>query len=217
MEISVNNVKLYYEVSGEGAPLILLHGNGESHKIFDRFVTDLDGRYTAYAIDSRCHGESQRKLPLSYGLMTDDVAGFITKLKIDKPTVIGFSDGGIICLLLAVKYPELVGKIIALGANATPDGLNPRLTRIMKILYKIIRSPKLKMMLTEPDITKEQLSAVSVPTVIVAGSNDMITAEHTKYIADNIPSAVLNILEGEGHASYVINSPKLYKVLRKFI
>lgn len=217
MEISVNNIKLFYEISGEGAPLILLHGNGESHKIYDRFVADLGGRYTTYAIDSRCHGKSQRKLPLSYELMADDIAAFIKELKIDRPTIIGFSDGGIICLLLSIKYPDILGKIIVLGANATPDGLNLKFTRIMKILYKITKSPKLKMMLTQPNITKEQLNAITVPAVIIAGSNDLITNKHTKYIADNIPSAVLNILEGEGHTSYVINSPKLYKILEKYL
>ena len=83
MQIFVNNVNLYYETYGDGQPIILLHGNSENHKIFDKLVENLKGNYKVYAIDSRCHGESENLIDISYNLMRDDVIEFIKKLNIE--------------------------------------------------------------------------------------------------------------------------------------
>lgn len=217
MYTTVNGADLYYEVTGSGKPLILLHGNGESHRIFRRFVSDLGGRRKVYAIDSRCHGKSGKKLPLSYDLLTADVAEFIRKLEIESPAVMGFSDGGIVCLLLAADYPDLVGEIIAMGANADPGGLKPSLIRIMNGIYRLTKSPKFRMMLTEPHITAERLSRISCPAHIIAGTKDLVLPEHTRFIAESIGGATLDLLEGESHTGYVVNSPKLYGIVEKYL
>ena len=95
MNVQVNGVILYYEKQGSGPPLVLLHGNGEDGRIFDRTAEVLAPHYTVYTIDSRCHGKSSRNVPLSYDLMAADVLAFSKALKLEKPVICGFSDGGI--------------------------------------------------------------------------------------------------------------------------
>lgn len=196
---------------------MLLHGNGESCRIFDMLVEELPPYFKCYALDSRCHGKSQHKVPLGYSLMADDVAGFIKELKLEKPVVIGFSDGGIVALLLAVNYPELAEKIICVGANATPDGLHPMVLKILRLSYFLTRSKKVKLMLTEPNITAEQLQSIETPSVFIAGEKDIIRQEHTRFIADNVRNSVCEIVENATHSDYVVNSPRFYEILKKYL
>ena len=107
MNVQVNGVILYYEKQGSGPPLVLLHGNGEDGRIFDRTAEVLAPYYTVYTIDSRCHGRSSRDVLLSYDLMAADVLAFSKALKLEKPVICGFSDGGIVALLAAIRAPEL--------------------------------------------------------------------------------------------------------------
>ena len=134
MEIIANNVKLNYEVFGEGTPIILLHGNGEDIKIFDKLILKLKSKYKVYAIDSRCHGKSEKTKNISYELMCDDIIDFIKKLKIKKPILYGFSDGGIIGLLLAIKNSKILSKLIVSGANLDPKGFK-LMMRVYTIFY----------------------------------------------------------------------------------
>ncbi len=123
MIINVNNVKLYYEIYGQGKPIILVHGNSETHEIFDVLIENLKENYKVYALDSRCHGKSQNTNKISYDLMAEDMIEFIKKLNISKPVFYGFSDGGIVGLLIAIKEPKLLSKIIISGANLNPKGM----------------------------------------------------------------------------------------------
>ena len=120
MNVQVNGVILYYEKQGSGPPLVLLHGNGEDGRIFDRTAEVLAPHYTVYTIDSRCHGKSSRNVPLSYDLMAADVLAFSKALKLEKPVICGFSDGGIVALLAAIRAPELPGALIACGSQYHP-------------------------------------------------------------------------------------------------
>ena len=106
MYIDINNVKLYYDVVGIGSPLILIHGNGESHEIFDEAVKLLSEHFTCYLLDSRGHGQSQKVSEYHYADMAEDVYQFIQALSLHNITFYGFSDGGIIGLLLASRYPD---------------------------------------------------------------------------------------------------------------
>ena len=123
MRIAVNGTELYYQVSGRGKPLILLHGNGESGRIFDQIEGSLARDYQVYVVDSRGHGRSGRGVPVDYRLMTEDMAQFIQRLKLDKPAFYGFSDGGIVGLMLAIQHPGLLSCLAVSGANANPQGL----------------------------------------------------------------------------------------------
>lgn len=217
MIIKVNDISLFYEKTGQGKPIILLHGNGENHKIFDKLTEQLSSEYTVYAIDSRGHGQSSKVKEIDYNSMMEDVASFIKELNIEAPILYGFSDGGIIGLLLASKYPTMLSKLIVSGANTTPDGLDNGVLCIMKLLYFLTRSSKTKMMLTQPNITADELKRIQTPVLVLAGEKDIIKQEHTKYIAAQIPNHVLNIIKGEGHGSYIVHSKKLYTIMKPFL
>lgn len=217
MLVRVNETSLYYEKRGTGMPLILLHGNGEDHTIFDASVLLLEKQFTVYAIDSRGHGRSEGVREFHYSDMAEDVAAFIRKLEIERPVICGFSDGGITALLVAIKYPDLPGIIVTCGANTHPDGIKRRALWMMKRSYKRDHSPLTKLMLTEPDISAEELEKIEVPAIIIAGSNDLIKESDTKFIAKHIKDSRLLILKGEDHGSYINHSQKLGYLLMELI
>ena len=217
MKILVNNVNLYYETYGEGQPIILLHGNGETHEIFDKLIDKLKENYKVYAIDSRCHGKSENLTDISYNIMRDDVIDFIKILKIQKPILYGFSDGGIIGILVAIKEPDLLSKLIVSGANITPNGLKPKDYLLTKLAYFFTKNKLLKIMINEPNIKQQELKRINIPTVILAGENDCIKPKHTKFIADNIKNSTLEIIKKETHGSYVAHNDKLYEILKKYL
>lgn len=217
MNISVNNVKLHYEVCGNGAPIILLHGNGESIDIFDKLTSKLKLTNTVYAIDSRCHGKSESTKEISYELMAQDVIDFIHKLNIQKPVIYGFSDGGIVALIISIKEPYLLKKIIVSGVNISPNGMKKSTLLFCKLTYFFTRNKLVKMMCYTPNISLKALNTISIPTYILAGENDVIQYEHTKLIADNIPNSTLEIIAGENHSSYIVHSEKIYNVIKKYI
>lgn len=217
MEIQVNNVKLYYEEYGSGQPIVLLHGNQETHEIFDKLINKLKDNYKVYAIDSRCHGKSENPKEISYNLMCDDIIDFIKVLNIEKPILYGFSDGGIIGLLIAIKETNLLSNLIISGANITPDVFTFFDNLITKLFYFFTRSKYIKMMLDEPNIPLEDLHRITIPVHVLAGEKDVIKYEHTKLIADNISNSTIEIIKGEKHGSYIIHSDKIYEIIKKYI
>lgn len=217
MKIKVNNVELYYEEYGTGNPIILLHGNQETHKIFDKLIEQLKKKHKVYAIDSRCHGQSDNPTEISYNLMCEDIIQFIKELKIEKPILYGFSDGGIIGLLIAIKEPDILSNLIISGANITPDVFTTFDLILTKLFYFFTRSKYIKMMLDEPNISIEELQRIITPVHVLAGEKDVIKLEHTKLIADNIKNSTLEIIPKENHGSYIIHSDKIYEIIKKYI
>lgn len=217
MYIQLNGQVLQYEKDGEGSPIILLHGNGESHEIFDALMQELAKDYTVYAIDSRGQGGSATPKSYRYTDMAQDVVNFISSLSIDHPTLVGFSDGGIIALLVAMKHSELLSSIVICGANLTPKGLTGSALRQMKKEYKKTSSPLVKLMLEEPNICDWQLKTITVPALICAGSDDIIKPKETKAIASSIPNARLHLFQDETHGSYIRHTAKLAPVIREFL
>ncbi len=112
----VNGLKLFYHKEGSGRPVILLHGNGEDHTIFDVAIRDLARSYTVYALDSRAHGKSDPVPSLTYREMAEDVAAFIRQQGLEKPALVGFSDGGVVALLVALRWPDLPGRAFRTAA-----------------------------------------------------------------------------------------------------
>lgn len=217
MNTNVNGVRLHFDCAGQGLPVVLLHGNGEDHTIFDQLMAQLSPQYRVYAIDSRGHGRSSGASELHYADMAEDVAAFIQKLDLKKPVLYGFSDGGIIGLLIAIQYPELLSKLAVSGVNTTPRGLRLSFSLLIRFAHFFTRNPMLKLMLTEPDITQQQLRTIKVPTLLLAGKKDIIKPSHTNFIAQCIPNADLKVLEQETHTSYVVHSEKIYGYLIEFI
>jgi pimeloyl-ACP methyl ester carboxylesterase len=213
MMCHVNNIDLYYEKSGAGKPLLMLHGNGETHKIFDKAIPLLAEHFTVYAIDSRGHGQSSAVSEYHYDDFAEDIKCFIDELKLESPILYGFSDGGIIGLLLAARYPQLLSQLIISGANTAPDGIRTGWLMLFRLINAVVKDPKMTMMLTEPNITTEMLRRIVIPTTVLAGSRDMIKRSDTEYIADSIPNSKLCILQGEGHGSYIVHSTKIVNLI----
>jgi len=212
-----SDVELYYEKVGQGSPVVLLHGNGEDLFIFDVLTKQLSLGNTVYAIDSRDHGKSSKVEGLDYNVMMEDVVAFIEGLGIQKPVLYGFSDGGIIGLLLAIKYPAMLSKLVISGANTNPNGVKREIFFLMKSVYFFTRNQKYKLMLTQPNIADAELKTIVTPTLVLAGSKDFIKDKHTKNIAKNIRNSVLKIVEGESHTSYVVHSEKLFEIIKPFL
>lgn len=208
---------LFYEVTGQGQPLLLIHGNGEDHSIFDKAVAVLKDHFRVYALDSRGHGQSFPVDVYHYQDMAEDVHQFITGLSLEKPILCGFSDGGILGLLLASQYPDLLGGVIACGVNTRPEEIKPFWLMLFRLMYRFNRSPLFQLMLTEPDISPDQLARITCPVLITGGSRDMISPKHMEEVTRQIPGAKLHILPGEGHGSYIIGSEKIAQIVLDFV
>lgn len=212
MFVKVNDINLYYEVKGEGQPLMMVHGNSETHEIFDVASEVLKDYYKVYLIDSRDHGQSDKVKELHYDDMADDMVKFMEELDLKDVVYYGFSDGGIIGLLAAMKT-DRISRMVLSGANMTVNGVKPALKLLIKVLYFFTKDQKMEMMLKEPDIKPEDLKKISVPVSVVAGEKDMVTYEETKLIADSIPEAKLRIIPKAGHGSYIVHKKDIADII----
>ena len=214
MYIGINGIQLYYEKTGHGRPLILVHGNSEDHTIFDEAVKVLKEYYTCYTPDSRGHGRSTPCRELHYKDMAQDMIAFMTELDLNDVAFYGFSDGGIVGLLAAMECGRITNLIVS-GANITTKGCKAWFRLFIKALGTFKRDPFFELMEKEPNIPPEQLAAIRVPTLVTAGSKDLIREDETRLIAKSIPGAKLMILEGEGHGTYIVHKTKIAELLRK--
>ncbi len=216
MKININNVELYYEVHGDGQPMILVHGNGEDHTIFDKAVEVLSKRYTCYIVDSRGHGKSSKIREFHYQDMADDMVAFMDALDLRDVIFYGFSDGGIIGLLVAMNTDRLSHLIVS-GANIHPFGVSERLYKSMRFFNRFMRDPKVTLMLAEPMISKSMLANIKVPTLVLAGEHDVILEDHTRHFAALIPNAKCRILKGEGHGSYIVHKKRIATLILTYL
>ena len=214
----VNGIEMYYRIVGEGSPILLIPGGLSDQHVWDAQLPILARDHTVIVADSRGQGRSTRTDdPITYGLMADDYVALLDFLHIDKVDLVGWSDGGIIGLDIAMRYPERLTSLFAQAANVTPDGNTgyaearaegkpiPELRH-----YESIDKEIHALWANEPNFTDEDLSGISVRTAIVIGDRDTaITREHTEFIASQIPGAELIILPDAGHGVPVEN-PRLY-------
>lgn len=130
--LDVNGIKMYYEIYGQGEPLLMIHGNGGSISNFENQIPYFSKKYKVIAVDSRAKGKSEDlQDSLSFEMMADDFSALLDKLHVDSCYVLGWSDGGINGLLLAMRHPEKVKKLAITGANLWPDS-----TAISAVDYK---------------------------------------------------------------------------------
>ncbi len=215
--LTVNGVCIHYAVAGEGRPVILVHGNGESHDLFDTETEQLvSAGYKVFAPDSRGHGANEPLEEYYYADMAEDMYCMIRSLKLNKPAFYGHSDGGIIGLILEMTHPGTLGVLAASGANLSPEGLDTGFLEKYTKINEESPDPLLTLMLTEPNINPEELRKIKIPVLITAGENDLIIPAETRRIADHLPNAELVILEGEDHGSYIDNSEIMGKLLIEF-
>ena len=214
--MEVNGVSIYYEVAGEGLPVILLHGNGGSHRdLYMETSQLLDAGYKVYAVDSRGQGQSSDAPEYHYVDMADDVYELIKAWGLEKPALYGWSDGGIIGLLVEIRHPGTLGILAVSGANTDPEGLRNSFLWPAR-LFAGSSGSLTDMIVNEPHITEEELAGIDIPVLVTAGDDDIIKEEHTEMIAESIPDAELMILSGESHGSYIAGSEKMGEILIQF-
>ena len=202
----INGINLYYETYGQGKPLILLHGNGGSIAAFKYQIPFFEKHYKVIAIDSRLQGKSGGAADtLSYDMMTADFAGLLDFLKIDSAYVLGWSDGGIDGLILAMHFPKKVSKLAITGANIVPDTTAMYAVDIEQMKNMVLTSTSVKertlnrMMINQPQIPYADLKKIHCPVLVMAGDKDMIKPEHTLKIFQSLPSAFLSIFPDSYH------------------
>lgn len=217
-KLTVNGVTLHYEVVGEGKPVVLVHGNGEDHHLFDVEIEQLAAAgYKVYAPDSRGHGANEPLSEYHYADMAEDIYQFIKALDLGRPAFYGFSDGGIIGLLLILNHPDCLSALAISGTNLSPEGTTPDFIEEITAMNEKERNPLVTLMLTEPHIDPEALKGISIPVLVTAGEYDLILESETKKIAEMIPDATLKILEGHDHGSYIAGSEIMGELLIGFL
>lgn len=216
MKIQVNNVELFYEKMGKGAPLILLHGNGEGHQTFKTLMEALKDSFTIYAIDSRNHGQSEVTDNYSYQTMADDVTAFIETLNLKEVRILGFSDGGIIALLMAMNPQVPLHSIAVLGANMSSADFKPEILESIQKGYQENPNPLLKLMLEEPNMTNEDLAKITIPVFVFQGEDDIYKAEAAENIAKGIMNTQSKVMLGHNHSSYIEQNDIIAEDVRKF-
>ena len=216
--IEVNGQRLLYAVRGPegGKPVVLVHGNGGSHKSMLTQAKQLArAGYRVYSPDSRGQGANPPLEEYHYADMAEDTFQFIKALGLQSPALYGWSDGGIIALLLEIEHPGTCCLISLSGANLCPDCGEDFEGFKQWILEE--GTPLAMMMLREPDIKPEQLHAIKCPAQVTAGSRDLISEEHTRLIADNIPDSELTIVRGATHSSFIKRNPRMGRLLLDFL
>lgn len=204
------DIKLYYQEKGTGKPLILLHGNGEDSSYFKSQADHFQSTYRVIAIDTRGHGKSPRgDAPFTIEQFSCDLCDFMRAQQISNAIILGFSDGANIAMKFAMRHPEMVKALILNGGNLDPRGVK-RATQIpIEIGYKIAsrfaaksagakrNAEMLGLMVNEPNIRTSELSLITMPTLVICGTRDMIKKSHTQTIAEHLPNAKLVIVPGD--------------------
>ncbi len=202
-----DGVKLYYEVYGQGPPLLLIHGNGANIWSMKHQIAYFAQHYQVIAMDSRDHGKSGDAAgPLTFEQMTDDLSALLDHLHTGPVLVLGWSDGGIEALLLGLRHPTQVTKIAAMAANLYPEGIAAEFRKLEGPPPKTepghvpTRAERVQALdRDEPHIRPDALQAITAPTLVLAGDHDAIADEHTLEIYHHLPNAELAIFPAATH------------------
>ncbi|MFJ7352918.1 alpha/beta fold hydrolase [Phyllobacterium sp. NPDC097923] len=234
----VNGIQMYYAVYGSGSPVLLIHGGLGYSDIWGGQVTDLAKDHMVIVADSRGHGRSTRNAdPFSYDLMASDYLALLDYLKIDKTALVGWSDGGIIGIDIAMHHPERLTKVFAQAANTTVDGVKPDvlqnktfagyIDKAGGVYRKISPTPAeydafveqiSGMWASQPNWTDDDLKTIKTPIAVVLGDHDeAVSREHTDYMAKTIPGARLVILDNASHFAMLQDPAGYNQAVRDFI
>ncbi|MCF2665001.1 alpha/beta fold hydrolase [Oscillibacter valericigenes] len=202
------DIELFYTKQGSGPSLLLLHGNGEDGTYFVHQIAEFSKDFTVYAIDTRGHGNSPRgTAPFTISQFADDLLTFMDQRGLDRADILGFSDGGNIALTFALRHPDRVHRLILNGANLDPKGVKMPVQLPIVAGYhlaSLFKSPEarakaelLGLMVKEPHIAPAELGKLTMPVLVIAGTQDMIRESHSRLIAASIPGARLALIPGD--------------------
>ena len=212
--VALNGIKLYYETYGQGEPLLLLHGNGQSIRDMSNQIPELARHYQVIAVDTRAQGQSTNgRQTLTYDLFADDMSALLNALNIPAAHVVGWSDGGNTGLSLALRHPQQVKKLVTMGANLWADTLavtaatlkevhqGKTLTTLFYPISQRMRQarPLMVLLLDYPRMKAADLAGIAAPTLVLAGEKDVIQEAHSRLIASSLPHGQLRIFPGLTH------------------
>jgi pimeloyl-ACP methyl ester carboxylesterase len=235
--VPVNGVKIWYASFGHGEPVVLLHGGLANSNYWGHQVRALEGRYQVIVMDSRGHGRSSRDAqPFGYDLMASDVLALMDHLGLKKAAIVGWSDGAIIGLDIAMHHPDRVSKLFAFAANSDPSGVadiaksdvfNAFIARAGEEYKRLSPTPNeyktfvdgiTKMWESQPHWTDADLAKISVPTWIVDGDHDeAIKRDNTEFMAAHVPGAGLLIQPEVSHFSFLQDPQQFSNDLSHFL
>jgi pimeloyl-ACP methyl ester carboxylesterase len=234
----VDGVELYYAEYGSGPPVILLHGGLGNSDYWGDLIPALAPHYRVITMDSRGHGRSSRDAqPYGYDLMASDVVGLMDYLKLDKADIVGWSDGAIIGLDIAMNHPDRIGRLFAFAANSTVAGLKPDIDKNPTFAAYIERAGEEykensptpdeydaflnqigALWASQPNWAAADLARIKTPVLIVDGEHDeAIRLEHTEQLAKEVPGARLLILPGVSHFAMLQNPAEFNAAVLKFL
>jgi len=227
---SIRGIKMYCEIYGEGQPLLFIHGNGGSIEAFANNIPYFSKKYKVIVADSRNQGKSRDGGDsLTYEMMADDYSALLEQLHVDSALVVGWSDGGIEGLLLAMRHPEKVTKLAVTGANLQPDTLAvfSEVWDLVRPQYESLKKMKktgdtltawklYRLLWEQPHIPVASLHSIRCPTLVIGGDHDVIRPEHTMLISQNIPRSYLWILPASGHSTPVVYKEVFNKTVDDF-
>lgn len=206
----MTDIMLHFVEMGSGEPMILLHGNGEDHGYFEHQIEHFSKTHRVIALDTRGHGKSPLgEKEFSIKQFARDLNDFMDEMGIQKAIILGFSDGANIAMEFALEHQEKISRLILDGGNIFPTGMKPYWYSSILISYCIASVGAffsdrykhdlqlLRLMVKEPHIQPSELSRIHVPTLVIAGKDDMIREKHTRLIASSIPKAQLSIIDGD--------------------
>jgi pimeloyl-ACP methyl ester carboxylesterase len=224
--VRIHGHPMYYAERGSGSTLVFLHGGGDSGE--HSFVRQLDvfsEHHHIVAPDQVGQGRTPDVPgPLSYTAMMEDTAALLRRLKLNHADIVGFSDGGILALMLAVRHPELVRRLVISGVNIAPEGLRAESLEELRAM----QSPKPKTIdeklaqlwftsPTEAELNLELLAKITQPVLVISGDRDAITLEHTLKIFYALPDAKLCVLPGTDHGTFSRRSEWLNPIISDFL
>lgn len=228
---NIRGFQMYAETYGTGRPLLIIHGNGGSIENFVNQIPYFSKKYKVIVADSRAQGKSKDPGDsLSYEMMADDYAALLDAMKIDSAFVIGWSDGGINGLLLAIRHPKKVAKLAVTGANLWPDttAVFNDVEELVLPTYTALKNKTartapekdgwklVRLLVEEPHISLQSLQTIAAPTLVIGGDHDVIKPMHTLLIAQNIPSSYLWILPASGHSTPLVYRDEFNKKINEF-
>ena len=235
---AVNGIEMYYATYGAGDPVLLIHGGLGHADIWGAQVADLMRDHLVIVADSRGHGRSTRtEEPFGYDLMAADYVALLDDLGIARADIVGWSDGGIIGIAIAMAHPERIGRLFAHAANITTDGVDPAVEtdavfgayveRMAEAYARLSPTPDQfgafveqisHMWASQPNWTDAEVAQITTPTAIVLGDHDeAITRSHTDHMAEVIPGAEEIILPEVSHFAMLQAPDEYTAAVRAFI
>ncbi len=240
--VEIDELKTWYDELGAGEPLLLLHGGISTNETWGAQMPDFGAHFRVIAPERRGHGHTpDLEGPLSYDVMASDTIGFLEAVVGDPAHLVGWSDGGVVGLLVAMARPDLVRKLVVISANFDTSGLVPQWLEGLTSMtagsddlamfgspyeavspdgpehWPVVFAKFQNRVSTQPNVSVEQLGRISAPTLVLAGDDDMISLEHTAALFRAIPNSELAVVPGTSHALLMEKPDLVNRIVLDFL